>query len=104
MLYVNTLVCSMFRAEHWEMDQEGQIKHSSSGINRDFGEEDDADDNADNGDHEVYDIQANAKDGDNEVLLQAIVLMKTRTTRRLNCTLAPVPLGRFPNLLPLLTI
>ena len=104
MLYNNTLVCSMFRAEHWEMDQEGQIKHSSSGINRDFDDEDDADDNVDSGEHAVDDTQANAKDGDTEVLLQAIALMKTRTTRRSNCTLAPVLLGRFSNLLPFLTI
>ena len=47
----------MSRAEHWEMDQEGQIKHSSSGMNHDFDDGDDADDNVDNDDHDVDDIQ-----------------------------------------------
>ena len=64
------------------MDQEGQIKHSSSGMNHVFDDWDDADDNVDSGDSEVDDLKANAKDGDDEILLQAIVLMKTRTTRR----------------------
>ena len=46
----------MSRAEHWEMDQEGQIKHSSSGKNHYFDDRDDADDNVDNDDHDVDDI------------------------------------------------
>ena len=52
-----------------------------------------ADDNADNGDHDVDDeilLQAISL----KSLLQATVSMKTRTTRRSNCTLVPVPLGR----------
>ena len=45
-----------------------------------------------------------AKDGDDETLLQAIALMRTRTTRRWNCTLVPVQHGRFCKLLPFVTI
>ena len=46
----------MSRAEHWEMDQEGQIKHSSSGKIHYFDDGDDADDDVDNDDHDVDDI------------------------------------------------
>ena len=98
---------TLFRAEHWEMDQEGQIKHSSSGVNYYFDDEHNTDHNVDVGDvgdHDVDDIQATDKDGDDKmlflaialkILLQAIVSMRTRTTRRSNCTLVPVLLGRF---------
>ena len=50
------------------MDQEGQIKHSSSGLNHGFDDEDDdADDDVFNGDHDVDDILANAKESDYEI-------------------------------------
>ena len=61
----------------------------------DYADEDDVDDNADDGDHDDDDIQVTHKDGVDEILLQAIASMKTRTTRRSNCTLVPVLLGRF---------
>ena len=32
MQLVGVLIWSFFRPEQWEMDQEGQIKHSSSGV------------------------------------------------------------------------
>ena len=56
-----TMKTTLSRAEHWEMDQEGQIKHSSSGVDYYFDDDDDAEDNADNDDDDVDDIQAMMK-------------------------------------------
>ena len=60
------------RAEHWEMDQQGHIKHSSSGVNYHF----------DNADNAVDDIQVMA-------MIKFCYRPLPRWRRTVQCTLPP---------------